>query len=255
MQEESIKGRGMVRCNNKAISYVFPFSHLSLISKPLLIREETMETKLLSSSVLAIMATVIVIAAASTGAAVPTTRDIHIVRRGLLSDPHELCKTTTNPNLCVQTLTSHLKGPMDELQALSVEVDATLESAKKTLGDITSLFTKPETPKSMKNSLDICKDQYKSMLDAIAETKAAISKKDVVTAKFKFSAVISFQSACKDSFDAREKIPFSQDSDTVYQLGGNSLDIIADYEKQHPAKPAPVQQTPSAFSNVIGTVS
>ncbi|XP_020203395.1 uncharacterized protein LOC109788941 [Cajanus cajan] len=209
-----------------------------------------METKACSSLLLLLLLLTTLILSS----AVPTTRDIHIVRRDLMASLNDLCKKTTNPNLCVQTIQPHFHGSADPFQALSAEVDATLDEAKKTLADIKTLLTKPDNGKSLKDSLKVCQDQYSSMLDSIADTKASIGKKDVITAKFKFSAVISFQSACKDSFGG-QKIPFLKDSDEVYQLGGNCLDIIADIEKALPAKPAPVQQAPSAFSNVVGTVS
>ncbi|KAH1231708.1 hypothetical protein GmHk_09G024539 [Glycine max] len=150
-----------------------------------------------------------------------TATNINIVHHDLQSDITEFCKKTTNPALCAETIHPHfLKNRIEPFKALDIE------------------------------------DQYKSMLDAIKETKAAIANKDIITAKFKFSAVLSFQAACKDAFEDG-KIPFFEDSDAVYNLGGNCLDIIADMEKaQGPQKMPPVQQSaPSAFSNVIGTVS
>lgn len=185
------------------------------------------------------------------------TRNIHIGRPDIHSDITEFCKKTTNPALCAETIHPHfLKNRIEPFKALDIEVDATLAKAKKTLANIQTLESKTGTTKSSKDSFDICKDQYKSMLDAIKETKAAIANKDIITAKFKFSAVLSFQAACKDAFEDG-KIPFFEDSDAVYNLGGNCLDIIADMEKaQGPQKMPPVQQSaPSAFSNVIGTVS
>ncbi|KAK7412802.1 hypothetical protein VNO78_04438 [Psophocarpus tetragonolobus] len=185
----------------------------------------------------------------------PITRNSHIARRDLLANIAGFCKGTTNPVLCSQTIQPHLQGgTVDPVKALDVEVDATLGEAKKTLTNIQTLENQQNT-KSTKDSLDICRNQYKSMLDAIVETKAAIAKKDIVGAKFKFSAVISYQSACQDSFKDG-KIPFTKESNIVYQLGGNCLDIIAAIDNASPHKPLPpLQQTPSAFSNVIGTVS
>ncbi|TKY72355.1 Pectinesterase inhibitor [Spatholobus suberectus] len=189
--------------------------------------------------------------------AVPSTRNIHIVRRDLRSDLSEFCKKTTNPNLCAQTIQPHfLHGALEPLKALDAEVDATLDKVKKTLAHIQTLLAKQGASKSMKDSLDICKDQYGSMLDAIKETKTALGENDVITAKFKFSAVISYQGSCKDAFEG-EAMPFTEDSDSVFQLGGNCLDIIADMEEAAGPQrmPPPVQQPPSAFSNVIGILS
>ncbi|QCD77346.1 pectinesterase inhibitor-like [Vigna unguiculata] len=185
-----------------------------------------------------------------------STRDIHLVSRELRENIDQLCKKTTDPALCSKTIQSHsTENTVEPIKALDVEVEATLAEAKNALIKIQSLEAKGGASKSTKDSLNVCEDQYSSMLDAIAETKKAIAKNDVITAKFKFSAVISYQSACQDTFKS-DKLPFNEDSDAVYKLGGIALDIIADIEKSlPPPRPTPVQSAPSAFSSVIGTVS
>ncbi|CAJ1962898.1 unnamed protein product [Sphenostylis stenocarpa] len=187
--------------------------------------------------------------------AVPSNHDIHYVSRDILADISTLCAKTTDPPLCVQTIKPHFSdSSLEPLKALDVEVDATLDGAKKTLQKIHTLESKKGNNKSTKDSLNTCEDQYSSMLDAIAETKAAIKKNDVITAKFKFSAVLSYQAACQDSFNGKD--PFREDSQVVFNLGGIALDIIAAIEKaMGPPRTTPVQQGPSSFSSVIGTVS
>ncbi|KAK7303541.1 hypothetical protein RJT34_14448 [Clitoria ternatea] len=186
---------------------------------------------------------------------------IHIFHRTLQPDLIEFCKKTTDPDLCTKTIQPHFpKGGLNPYKALEVEVDATRVEAKKTMGTLQSLLSKRGTVSTMSSSkssnegLKICKEQYSSMLDSIKETKAAIAKQDIITAKFKFSAVLSFQASCKDAFQG-EQFPISESSDAVFNLGGNCLDIIADIEKATPQKPSPVQSTPSPYSNVIGTIS
>ncbi|KAG5005805.1 hypothetical protein JHK82_023786 [Glycine max] len=233
----------------RTLPYIF---HLSLIFQHLIPqRRDKMDHHFTSETSLIILLLI------TSLSSLATATNINIVHHDLQSDITEFCKKTTNPALCAETIHPHfLKNRIEPFKALDIEVDATLAKAKKTLANIQTLESKTGTTKSSKDSFDICKDQYKSMLDAIKETKAAIANKDIITAKFKFSAVLSFQAACKDAFEDG-KIPFFEDSDAVYNLGGNCLDIIADMEKaQGPQKMPPVQQSaPSAFSNVIGTVS
>ncbi|KAJ1420926.1 Pectinesterase inhibitor domain [Sesbania bispinosa] len=189
--------------------------------------------------------------------AVPSSRNIHIVHHDLRSDLQDLCQKTTNPILCAKTIQPFLgNSAVEPLKALDVEVDATFNQTKKTMDIIGDLLAKQDNPKSIKGSLDTCKQQYSSILDSIKETKDAIANHDVVTAKFKFSAVISFQQTCQDEFK-KSNFPFADDSDAVFQLGGNCLDIIADIEKRSPppTPTAAVQSAPSEFSDVIGTVS
>ncbi|XP_061373649.1 uncharacterized protein LOC133315982 [Gastrolobium bilobum] len=189
---------------------------------------------------------------------VSSSRDIHVVHRNLRSDLlDDFCKKFTNPTLCAETIQPHYNNhALDPLKALEIEVDATLNQTKKTAAIIDELLSKPDVSKPLKVSLDTCKEQYNSILDSIKETKEAIATHDVITAKFKFSAVLSFQATCKDEFEGT-KMPFADDSEAIYQLGGNCLDMIADIEKTSgPQKEAaPVKSTPSAFSSVIGTIS
>jgi len=185
-----------------------------------------------------------------------STRDIQVTHNDLREDLNELCKKTTNPTLCSQTIKPRVtENTIEPIKALQVDVDATLAGAKQALTKIKSLESQKTSKKSTKDSLNVCEEQYNSMLDAIAETKDAIAKNDVVTAKFKFSAVLSYQAACQDNFDSG-KIPFTEDSEAVFKLGGIALDIIAAIEKSMPpVNLPPVQSAPSEFSNVIGTVS
>lgn len=189
--------------------------------------------------------------------AVPSTRPLHIVHHDIRSDLLKFCQNTTNSTLCALTIQPHiLHGDLDPFKALEIQVEATLNETKKTASIIDEFLAKSNTAKALKDSLKICKGQYSNILDSIKETKDAIAKHDLIEAKFKFSAVISYQSTCKDEFEESE-CPFAADSDTIFQLGGNALDIIAEMEKTVAPKQQepPVQSTPSQFSSVIGTIS
>lgn len=189
---------------------------------------------------------------------IPSSRNIHVVKHSLRSQLTDFCQKTTNPTLCAKTIQPHfLTGVLDSFKALEVEVDATLDQTKKTVAIIGELLKRHDISKSLKGSLDTCREQYDNILDSIQETKDAIARHDVITAKFKFSAVLSYQASCKDAFEGIEtEFSFSADSDAVFQLGGNCLDIIADMEKASgPPKVESVKSTPSPFGNVIGTIS
>ncbi|XP_027339640.1 pectinesterase inhibitor-like [Abrus precatorius] len=181
--------------------------------------------------------------------------NIHAVSRSLnLNHIKEFCQKTSNPNLCAQTIEPHfLHGDLDPFKALEVEVEATHSQTTKTLNLIQTLLAKPDTTKSLKDSLDACKDQYHMILDAIKETKDCMARFDMIDASFKFSAVISYQQTCKDQFEG-DAFPLNDDSEAVFELGGNCLDIIADLKKgQEPKNLPPPQNTPT--NNIIGTVS
>ncbi|XP_058749441.1 uncharacterized protein LOC131625688 [Vicia villosa] len=188
------------------------------------------------------------------------SEDIHVVNHNLRSDLTALCQKTTNPKLCLDTIQPHLlKGVITPIKALDAEVDATHDQTVKTMDVIGTSLAKHSVSKSLKDSLAICKEQYQGILDTIKETKQAIANNDLSTAKLKFSSVLSYQGSCKDAFEGMEKeFSFSHDSDAVFQLGGNCLDIIADMEKAMPKPEVPTEPAPSTattFSNVIGTIS
>ncbi|CAL0301043.1 unnamed protein product [Lupinus luteus] len=188
-------------------------------------------------------------------------RPFHIVHHDVRSDILKLCEHTTNPTLCAQTIQPHvLDGDIDPFKALEIEVEATLNETKKAIAIIDELLTKNSINKSLRSSIKTCKEQYNYILDSIKETQDAIAQHDLIEAKFKFSAVISYQSSCMDEFEHFE-CPFAEGSETIYNLGGNTLDIIADLEKTVPPQeltppvPSTYSESSSTSINVIGTIS
>ncbi|XP_050892248.1 uncharacterized protein LOC127097808 [Lathyrus oleraceus] len=139
-----------------------------------------------------------------------------------------LCIDGENVALCVETILKEMNGPFDPLKALEIEVDATLVQAKTVAGTIQKLLQDPSTDKKAMEALGICHSQYGDMLDAIKEAVDLLQQQNVVDAYYKFNAVIAYKSACDDAFveSPGVKIPFSQDSETLFQLGGNSLGIM-----------------------------
>ncbi|KAE9594822.1 putative pectinesterase inhibitor domain-containing protein [Lupinus albus] len=192
------------------------------------------------------------------------TRPFHIVHHDIRSDLLKFCEHTTNPSLCAETIQPHvLDGDIDPFKALEIEVEATLNETKKAIAIIDELLLTKNNinNKSLMSAFNTCKEQYNYILDSIKETKDAIAQHDLIEAKFKFSAVISYQSTCMDEFEHVE-CPFAEDSETIFNLGGNTLDIIADLEKtvapQQPIPTAPStdsSQSSSTSINVIGTIS
>jgi pectinesterase inhibitor-like protein len=192
-------------------------------------------------------------------AADPPMGKMHIVNRNFLKpDLLDFCKKTTNPTLCENTIQPHFfKRHLDPSEALKVEVDATLTQTQKAIVIINELYAKSGISKSLKDSLDICKEQYGLILDAIKETKDAIATRNWVEARAKFGAVVSCQQACSDSFEGIQKeFTFASDSKAIFDLGGNCLDMIVDLQKSEPQNDPPMTQSPpSPFDNVIGPIN
>jgi pectinesterase inhibitor-like protein len=187
------------------------------------------------------------------------TGKMHIVNRNFLKpDLLDFCKKTTNPTLCENTIQPHFfKRHLDPSEALKVEVDATLNQTQKAIVIINELYVKSGISKSLKDSLDICKEQYGLILDAIKETKDAIATRNWVEARAKFGAVVSCQQACSDSFEGIQKeFTFASDSKAIFDLGGNCLDMIVDLQKSEPQNDPPMTKSPpSPFDNVIGPIN
>lgn len=141
----------------------------------------------------------------------------------------KICKGTDNPVVCARTILQFLKGPSFEpRQALLAEVNATLHHTKRAIGVIAGLMSNPSNSKSLNDCLTICKDQYGSILDSINDTYAQLSKNNVYGCKLSFSAVISYQQTCEDSFKESPGVNFSfaRDSKLIFELAGNCLSLM-----------------------------
>ncbi|KAK7303542.1 hypothetical protein RJT34_14449 [Clitoria ternatea] len=143
-----------------------------------------------------------------------------------------ICKPTTNPLVCFKTiLPQALTGRFNIYKALEVEIAAAQQQVNKTASSINTLLARPDNSKDMAESLSTCKDQYENIVDAINDTVKQVSTRNVVEARFKFSAVLSYHSTCNDEF-GKEKSPIANDAQGVYDLGGNCLDIMKAIEER-----------------------
>lgn len=179
-----------------------------------------------------------------------------------------LCKSTTNRTLCIRTILPAMKGTSsDPYKALEAEMNATRNQVAVTRGLIDTLLAKPNNPKSLADSLSICKDQYGNMPDSIKDAIDVVSKRTVTESKYKFSAVLSYYNTCNDGF-GKEVSPIAKEAIVVYQLAGNCLDIIKAIEdreyrrllrrfgnKLPPPPPAVVVGANDPCFDVIGTCS
>ncbi|CAL5184116.1 unnamed protein product [Lathyrus oleraceus] len=154
----------------------------------------------------------------------PTTHAAGIQARVL-----NMCKTTTNPSLCYKTiLPKALETPKFNMyKALEIEIQAAQVQVLKTATSIATLLWKSGSDKAIADSLTVCKNQYRNIVEAVTESVSLVSKRNVGDARFKFSAVISYYLACKESFEESQiTSPIAADAQTVYDLGGNCLDLM-----------------------------
>lgn len=140
----------------------------------------------------------------------------------------DLCKDGENVKLCMETLAPVVHGALDPVLALVTEIGITLNETQKVAKIIEALKGDPKTPKGITEALDICAEQYESIVDTINKSLEMIHQNDVYGAWMRFSAVISCQSTCEDAFKESpgEPFPFADDSKTLFQLGGNCLAIL-----------------------------
>ncbi|KAJ1412557.1 Pectinesterase inhibitor domain [Sesbania bispinosa] len=147
----------------------------------------------------------------------------------------EFCTGTENPTLCADTIAPYFHGSFDPIKALETEIDATLNKTLSVAGVISKSLNNPSTNKKTLDALDICKSQYKSIVDTIKEAKELLNQQNVVDAYYKFSSVISDRTACEDAFaeSPGADSPFADDSFAVYELGGNCLAIMDGIVNNH----------------------
>ncbi|BAT86247.1 hypothetical protein LR48_Vigan03g277700 [Vigna angularis] len=140
----------------------------------------------------------------------------------------DFCQGTENPALCAETIAPSLEGTFDPIKALETEMEATFVQSKKVAKIISEALRNPNTDPRARGALEICKSQYKSIMETVNDAVELLNQQNVVDAYYKFSSVISDQATCEDAFveSPGVTIPFSDESHTVYQLGGNCLAVM-----------------------------
>ncbi|KAE9593775.1 putative pectinesterase inhibitor domain-containing protein [Lupinus albus] len=136
------------------------------------------------------------------------------------------CKDTENPALCVETIAPYLQGEFNPILALETEIKATLNQSLKISNIIAQSLSHPSN--EAKAALRICKSQYRNIVDTIREASELLNQQNVVDAYYKFSSVMADRSSCEDAIAECQGVenPFSEDSQIIYQLGGNCLAIL-----------------------------
>ncbi|XP_061373646.1 uncharacterized protein LOC133315980 [Gastrolobium bilobum] len=159
-----------------------------------------------------------------------------------------LCKPTTNPVLCYKTILPRAFGKFNIYKALEVEVIATQNQVKRTSSLIALLLAKQSLSKSLRESLTTCQEQYSNMIDDIDITIKEVARRNVVEARFKFSAVLSYQASCNDEFIDGPS-PIANEAQGVYDLGGNSLDLMKAIEDREARRESKKHSKPSSSSS------
>lgn len=139
----------------------------------------------------------------------------------------ELCKDADEPTLCVDTIAPFIKGALDPVVAVKVGMAATMNMTMKVSDTIKTLMASPGNGDYDQQALEICADQYSSIVDTINDCFESIRQNDIYGTWINFSSVLSYQQACEDSFrEGGSPIPFKDDSKTLFLLGGNCLAIL-----------------------------
>ncbi|CAL0302381.1 unnamed protein product [Lupinus luteus] len=136
------------------------------------------------------------------------------------------CKNTENPALCIETIAPNLQDEFNPIMALETEIKATLNQSLKISNIIAQSLD--HSSNEAKAALRICKSQYRNIVDTIREASDLLNQQNVVDAYYKFSSVMADRSSCEDAIAESHGVenPFAEDSEIIYQLGGNCLAIL-----------------------------
>ncbi|XP_058752493.1 uncharacterized protein LOC131625670 [Vicia villosa] len=140
-----------------------------------------------------------------------------------------MCKPTTNPSLCYKTiLPKALESPKFNMyKALEIEVQAAQVQVIKTATTIATLLWKSGSDKNIAGALNDCKEQFKNIADSVTKSVTLVSQRNIVDARNEFSAVFSYFSACRESFEESQiTLPIAADGQMVHDLAGNCLDLM-----------------------------
>ncbi|KAJ7977671.1 pectinesterase inhibitor-like [Quillaja saponaria] len=111
----------------------------------------------------------------------------------------KICGATENPTLCANSVLPLLHGPVDLVNVLKSEIDATIKEASIILKQITKM-NNTATSKEVKSALESCQQMYRDAIDNLKETKTFAEARNAVDVINKLSGVASCYSTCDDSF-------------------------------------------------------
>ncbi|KAF1869966.1 hypothetical protein Lal_00017545 [Lupinus albus] len=123
----------------------------------------------------------------------PTTRSVH---------PFIQCsnscsiKGKDNPTLCVETIIPYFQGIFDLIVALETEFETALNQSLKISNVIAQALFHPSNKST--SALNICKSQYKNIVDTINETAELLNQQNIVDAYYKFSTIMQDTSSCEE---------------------------------------------------------
>jgi pectinesterase inhibitor-like protein len=127
---------------------------------------------------------------------------------------------------CIETLSKLFQGPFDVVKALEIEVNATLGTAKAIFDNINTLLNDSSTDKGAIDALNICREEYDSMLDSIKSALESVLQKHFADAYSQMSAVISYKSACQLGWDESPGVQKPYDETTLIESTVICVDIL-----------------------------
>ncbi|XP_030549480.1 probable pectinesterase/pectinesterase inhibitor 13 [Rhodamnia argentea] len=140
----------------------------------------------------------------------------------------DICHQTDYPDVCIPTVSAHLKGTANPLSMLTAEIEACTEKTKSAAAEVAKIAADPSTSSAEKMALSTCKENYNSALDSLSKAEKAAAAHDVGTLNSELSAVITYASTCDDSFiELSLKSPVEGADRILQKLGSNCLAIAA----------------------------
>ncbi|XP_074559892.1 uncharacterized protein LOC141815926 [Curcuma longa] len=145
-------------------------------------------------------------------------------RRALL-DVAAACKTTSYPLLCQSLAVPANSASLKDLTG--TVVSAAADKAKEAQAEVAKLMAAPGTPKTVSESLSVCRANFESAVDSLRgagkNLKGAASHADLMN---NLSAASAFVETCSDAFDERGlKSPVAKTAEQLGMLVSNSLDL------------------------------
>ncbi|OIW17437.1 hypothetical protein TanjilG_22549 [Lupinus angustifolius] len=106
------------------------------------------------------------------------------------------CKDTDNPTLCVETIIPYFQDKFNLIVALETEFETALNQSLKISNVIAQALVQPFNKST--SALNICKSQYKNIVDTINETAELLNQQNIVDVYYKFSTMM-VDTSCEEA--------------------------------------------------------
>ncbi|KAM7466533.1 hypothetical protein LguiB_014095 [Lonicera macranthoides] len=145
----------------------------------------------------------------------------------------QVCKTTTDPSLCLSTLRSNPRSSSSDVKGLAhIMLEVSLRKGSDNFAQVKKLVQNATDP-IIKQCLDLCVMQYDLLIDNVNKAIHSLESNSFRDANLHAGWAADGAESCENSFiELKRPSPLTERNNLVVHLGEISLEIIHLLEKK-----------------------